>query len=97
MIVASLRLGYLKAVSKNCWKTVDTSEVYSSYVFSSLNSSVVLKKQINSLALPDRFFRLSLWKTAVWKRETSQFTKHDLHHQSSSRLQSRYQPQAPEP
>ena len=46
MIVASLRLGYLKAVSKNCWQTVDTSEVYSSYVFSSLNYSVVLKKQL---------------------------------------------------
>ena len=38
LLVISLRLGYLKAVSTSCWQTVSISEV-----FSSLNYSVVLK------------------------------------------------------
>ena len=42
-VVVSRRLGYLKAISIGCWQTVSTSEVFSSYVFSSLNYSVVLK------------------------------------------------------
>ena len=42
-LVVSFRLGYLKAVSTSCWQTVSTSEIFSLYVFSSLNYSVVLK------------------------------------------------------
>ena len=44
VIVVSLtgRLGYLKTISTSRWQIISTSEVFSSYVFSSLNS-VVLK------------------------------------------------------
>ena len=42
-LVVSLRSGYLKAESTNCWQTVSVSEVFSSYVLSSINCSVELK------------------------------------------------------
>ena len=48
LLVVSLRLGYLKAVSTSCWKTISTLEVYSSHVFSSLTHSVMLKNSFNN-------------------------------------------------
>ena len=45
-LIISLRLGYLKAVSTNCWQTVSTSEVITIRMSSVLlNYSVVLKSQ----------------------------------------------------
>ena len=38
---------YLKAVSPNCWQTVSTSEVFSSYVFSLL-TFLLYRKEINN-------------------------------------------------
>ena len=112
IVAASRRLGYLKAVSKNCWQTVDTSEVYSSYVFSSLNYSMVVSRRVvwlretNSVVLKKQLIVL-LCQTGFsaclcGKQQSRNARHHNLLntifcHQSSSRLQSRYQPHAPEP
>ena len=97
IVAASLRLGYLKAVSKNCWQTVDTSEVYISYVFSSLNYSVVLKKQLIVLRCQTDFSACLCGKQQSRNARHHNLLNTIFCHQSSSRLQSRYQPHAPEP
>ena len=47
---STYRLGYLKAVSTGCWQTISTSEVFSSYVLSSLTIADVLKSNLITIS-----------------------------------------------